>query len=260
MSNPTIGIKIANGSFFPVLDATAVGIRKRMVLTPARNDQDAIQVDLYRADDSTGVHALYLGSLVVENIVTDPGRNVDSILVVGIDRSGNLNATITDPKSGEYQSLSVSLLYLEDSGSAEDSVDEFDEGNLFIDEVPEMDDTLLAFDAFEADEDIDRVTNEAPDQWPNAFHPAGELDSAMNGRFAGTRGTVSMRTNVGLFIGYMILCLAILAIVLYLIFRALSASSLPGLDAGTGYLSGSQLVLSVRMIPHATASFLYSVA
>ena len=45
----TIGIKLADGSFYPVLEEGAVQ-EKTLDLTTAHNNQTRIMVDLYRSD------------------------------------------------------------------------------------------------------------------------------------------------------------------------------------------------------------------
>jgi hypothetical protein len=42
-----IGLKLANGRFFPVLEETDTGA-KRVVLTTAHSNQSQVKVDLYR--------------------------------------------------------------------------------------------------------------------------------------------------------------------------------------------------------------------
>ncbi|TVR34645.1 MAG: hypothetical protein EA404_02250 [Spirochaetaceae bacterium] len=117
VSGSHIGIKIADGSFYPIFEKTAKG-KKRLTLTTAHENQRAVHISLYQGEPEQGQsgEAEYVGTLVVENIRTAPQGEVEVSLVLGIDDAGNLNATATDVSSGEYQSLSVSLASMEEKG------------------------------------------------------------------------------------------------------------------------------------------------
>ncbi len=119
MSDSTIGIKIANGTYYPILDEEDAPRRKKLVLTTAHNDQTSVQIDMYKGKGADIKDALYIGSLFIENIEPAPKGEPDIDLVMGIDAEGNLTATANDLLSGEHQSLSVGL----DSLSEEESYD-----------------------------------------------------------------------------------------------------------------------------------------
>ena len=108
-----IGIKLADGSFYSVLEEDFTG-RKKLVVTTSRDNQDSVQIDLYRGSQE-GAEA-FIGSLMIENIQPAPKREPEIELQLGLDALGNLEALASDPMSGEKQSLSVSLPSL---GSAE---------------------------------------------------------------------------------------------------------------------------------------------
>ena len=116
MDNATIGIKIANGEYYPVLGEDARGHKKKLVLTTVKDDQPSVQIDLYRGDGSEISDAVYIGSLVIDNIQPASKGDPEIELIIGIDEDGNLNAAAGDLATGERQSLSVSL----ESLSAED--------------------------------------------------------------------------------------------------------------------------------------------
>ena len=101
-----IGIKLADGSFYSILEEDFSG-RKKLVVTTARDNQESVQIDLYRGS-AEGADA-FIGSLMLENILPAPKREPEIELQVGLDPEGNLEATASDPLSGEKQSLSVSL-------------------------------------------------------------------------------------------------------------------------------------------------------
>ncbi len=115
MDNGKIGIKVADGSFYPILDE-GIAQKKRLVLTTVKDNQESVQIDLYKGFGEEMSDANYVGSLLVENIAPDAQGNAEIELVVGVDEEGNLETVAEDKKSGEKQSLSVSLKNLEDSG------------------------------------------------------------------------------------------------------------------------------------------------
>jgi hypothetical protein len=111
----TIGIKIANGSYYPIIDTAAVG-KKRLVLTTVKDNQENVQVDIFRGDNGSLENADYIGSLVLENIGSAGKGEPELELILGIDESENLTASISDALSGEKQSLSLSLDALSEGG------------------------------------------------------------------------------------------------------------------------------------------------
>ena len=143
-----IGIRLADGKFYPILEEGAAS-KKRLVVTTVKDDQPSVQIDVYR---STGgeVADEYVGSLVIENIPPRPSGAPDIRLDLGLDDNGNLNALAREEATGEHQTLSVSLKSLaeeekydipdfdfqEDDG-VDLSTDEFPEVNPFDTEAPE---------------------------------------------------------------------------------------------------------------------------
>ncbi|MFA6508066.1 MAG: LysM peptidoglycan-binding domain-containing protein [Treponemataceae bacterium] len=112
----SIGIKIANGEFYPVLEEGST-VKKRLVLTTVHDGQRSVQIDLYRSDSRSMADAAYIGSLVVENIA-DKAKGEPSIeLVIGAEGPDVLSAEAVDldaSSSGARQRLSVLLQAMED--------------------------------------------------------------------------------------------------------------------------------------------------
>jgi len=115
VENGKIGIKVADGSFYPILDE-GVSQKKRLVLTTVKDNQESVQIDLYKGSGEEMENAAYVGSLLVEKIAPDMQGNAEVELVVGVDEEGNLESVAEDKKSGSKQSLSVSLKNLDESG------------------------------------------------------------------------------------------------------------------------------------------------
>ncbi len=108
MSDSTIGIKLADGSYYPIIADDAVG-KKRLVLTTAKENQQSVQIDLYKGAGESLLEAMYIGSLVIENITPKEAGNAEIDFVLGIDKEGLLSARAGDKESGEHQNFTVSL-------------------------------------------------------------------------------------------------------------------------------------------------------
>lgn len=108
MSDRSIGIKLANGQFYPILE-DGIPARKRLVVTTVKDDQPSVQIDLYRGEATMAEASAYIGSLVIENIPPRPKGEPDIRLELALDGSGELTASAREEASGESQSLRVSL-------------------------------------------------------------------------------------------------------------------------------------------------------
>lgn len=112
----TIGIKIANGEFYSIVEEESSG-KKRLILTTVHDGQHSVQIDLYKSFTKTMADALYIGSLVVENIKSRPRGEPSIELTIASDADGNISADAIDldPSSRkEHQYLNVSLKSLDD--------------------------------------------------------------------------------------------------------------------------------------------------
>jgi LysM repeat protein len=121
LGESTIGIKVADGSYYPVLEQGYTGT-KRLVLTTAKDDQRKVQIDLYRGNGDALTEARYIGSLIIENIRPAAHGVPEIELSIGINAEGELSAEASDKRTGETQSFSTSLTTLPESetyGNAE---------------------------------------------------------------------------------------------------------------------------------------------
>lgn len=103
-----IGIRLADGRFYPILEESDE-VKKRLVLTTVKDGQTSVQIDVYRGAEDPLVERSYVGSLVIENIPARPKGEPDIRLDIGLDAEGNLSAFAKELVSGEHQALSVSL-------------------------------------------------------------------------------------------------------------------------------------------------------
>ncbi|MDR0551417.1 MAG: LysM peptidoglycan-binding domain-containing protein [Spirochaetaceae bacterium] len=114
-----IGIKLANGEFYPILDEKTAQ-RKRLVLTTVTDNQTAVQIDLYRSLVKSIKGARYIGSLVIENI-TPSSKGIPSIeMTLEYTPPDGVAASARDMEAGkDWQHLSVSLKSLTESKEVE---------------------------------------------------------------------------------------------------------------------------------------------
>ncbi len=196
-----IGIKLADGSFYSVLEEDFTG-RKKLVVTTARDNQDSVQIDLYRGSQE-GAEA-FIGSLTLEGLQPAPKREPEIELQVGLDASGNLEAVATDPLSGEKQSLSVSLPA---AGGESSSLEELDlEGETLARPAPRREavaETRLAGETY----------------------PVGAADRRKE-------ALERRRPSLLAVIGFVLLGLLVLAGAAYLIYRLLDGEPIPRLFGG----------------------------
>jgi hypothetical protein len=120
----TIGIKIANGDFYPITGENSPA-KKRLVLTTVHDGQKSVQIDLFRSISKSMLDAPYIGSLVVENIRAKPKGEPSIEMIISSDADGNITADAYDLDSGgEHKILNVSLKTL-DSIVGEDDFPDF---------------------------------------------------------------------------------------------------------------------------------------
>jgi molecular chaperone DnaK (HSP70) len=117
----TIGIKIANGDFYSIMEEN-VAVKKRLVLTTVHNNQKSVQIDLYKSYAKSMADALYIGSLVMD--MTPKAKGEPSIeLTISSDAEGVITAESADMgnPSLEHQQLSLHLKsFEEDTGDYSD--------------------------------------------------------------------------------------------------------------------------------------------
>lgn len=107
--NNIVGIKLADGSFYPILEE-GLASSKLLELTTVRDDQETVQLDLYKAIDGDEKTLEYVDTLLIENLLPRPKEEPTLSLTLAIDDDGLLSASIEEAESGESTSLSVSLL------------------------------------------------------------------------------------------------------------------------------------------------------
>ncbi|MEW5817085.1 MAG: Hsp70 family protein [Spirochaetota bacterium] len=211
MRESTIGIKIADGTYYPVIEEHKKG-KKKLILTTVNNEQTSVQIDLYRGDGPEIAAAQYVGSLVIDNIEPAPRGTPEIELIIGLDDQGNLNASASDKVTGEGQSLSVSLETLTEGGIYE--VPEFELEEQF---VPSPD---LEWE----EEPLKEITPE--ESLADEIY-AGEEQGELS-------VTERRKTHPLILVAFIVLGLIIIVLLAFLIFRLFQGPSIPPLFAKNG--------------------------
>ncbi len=204
MKGQQIGIKLADGSFYPVLPEGGSS-RKKLVLTTVRDNQETVQIDLYRGEGEIAEDTQYVGSLMIENIQPAPSQEPEVEVVLGVDEQGNLEAVASDALTGESQSLSVSLQALSEGPAAVPGFELEREGAAARGEgtSEEFEDSLLTGETYPL---------AATDRRKEHLH--------------------QKRRSPLLLIGFILLSLILIGGLAYVVFRALDGQQIPPLFGG----------------------------
>ena len=109
MSKNIIGIKQADGTFYPIL-TRGKPAKKRLQITTASDNQTAAQITLFCASDESFSDAEYVDTLMIEGLKPHEKRAVDIDFVVSLDENDELSAEVYDKESGGSTNSAVSLV------------------------------------------------------------------------------------------------------------------------------------------------------
>jgi len=123
----TIGIKVANGNFYPILGENYAA-RKKLVLTTVHDNQDSVQIDLFRSISKSMLDAQYIGSLVVEEVRPALKGEPSIEMIISADADGNITAEAYDSPDSDHHVLNVSLKTM-DTFTKPDDYPDFDMDN-----------------------------------------------------------------------------------------------------------------------------------
>lgn len=104
-----IGIRLADGSFYPIMEDGSPS-SKKLGLTTVKDNQTKIIVDLYRSKSGTMEDAEYIDSLQIENLVAHPNGSMDIPLHIELDENNKLSAYIEDPETGARSDANITLV------------------------------------------------------------------------------------------------------------------------------------------------------
>ncbi|GHV85598.1 peptidoglycan-binding protein LysM [Spirochaetia bacterium] len=133
----SIGIKEANGGFYAILEENSA-VKKRLVLTTVHDNQKSVQIDLYKSQAKSMADAMYIGSIVVENISLKAKGEPSIEMLLSSTKDGSINADAVDlgNPSNEHH-LSVSLKSFEEDKNEYPDFDIDDSTYKKIDTGPE---------------------------------------------------------------------------------------------------------------------------
>ena len=146
-----IGIKLANHDFFPIIDEDGkLPIEKELELTTVRDDQESVQINLFKSDGK--FEPTYVGSLIIEDLNKKSSGEATILLKLSLDENKNLNAEAIDKDSGNKQSLSIPINETEHFSAIDFDTKDF-EGDVGSINVSNFDSSFDDDFAFEKNED-----------------------------------------------------------------------------------------------------------
>lgn len=104
----TIGIKLADGSFYPLLEEGKPS-KKSINLTTVQDNQTIVHVDVYRSETGTMEDAEYIDTLEIKDLKPHTNGEPSFNLDIGIDENNELSANIHDPETGNANTTQVEL-------------------------------------------------------------------------------------------------------------------------------------------------------
>jgi len=134
LDNPTIGIRIANGTYFPIIKEDDRA-KKKVVLSPVKENQKDVKIDIFRGEGETMYDSVYVASLILNNINQEDGKVPDIELLLSVSDDGILDVHAFEPVSGVKQFLSVSLDSIDSNIGFYDMQDSPSEDGISVDET-----------------------------------------------------------------------------------------------------------------------------
>lgn len=226
MAEEKIGIKLADGRFYPIVN-TEEPKKRRVILTTASNEQERAQIDLYRGEGEAMDSAIYVGSVILDDLAP-AGEEREIELILGLDQQGTLSARATENVSGNYQSLSVSLDAMPEEERLE--LPDFDEE--FEDEELDLDTDLIdqeLDEEFGGELDLGSEELGVEDAVPSPEESTTEED--LFGEEAEEAKKPPRRFSPVALVVFLLLSLAALAAITYGIFKLLESDPIPSLRA-----------------------------
>ena len=105
----TVGIKLADGSFYPIMEE-GTAQKKTLELTTAHNNQTCVMVDLYRSKTCSMDDAEYIDTLKIENLNEHPNGEPSISFDVDLNEDGELSYAIADPETGTSSNSEITLV------------------------------------------------------------------------------------------------------------------------------------------------------
>lgn len=104
----SIGIKLADGSFYPLLEEGNPE-KRTLDLTTVMDNQTKVQVEVYRTETGSMENAEYIDTLEIENLKPHENGEPTLCLAIDVDENNELSAEIRDPETGKKSEIQVTL-------------------------------------------------------------------------------------------------------------------------------------------------------
>ncbi|MGN0729292.1 Hsp70 family protein [Treponema sp.] len=104
----SIGIKLADGTFYPLLEEGNPE-KKTIDLTTVMDNQTKVQVDVYRTETGSLEGAEYVDTLEIENLNPHQNGEPTLCLAIDVDENNELSAEIRDLETGKKSEIQVKL-------------------------------------------------------------------------------------------------------------------------------------------------------
>ena len=105
----SIGIKLADGTFYPIMKDGSVE-KKALDVTTVQDNQTKVQIDLYRSETDSMDDAEYVDTLEISNLKPHPNGIPSLHLNLSVDENNHLQAEVRDPETGKATSTNVTLV------------------------------------------------------------------------------------------------------------------------------------------------------
>ena len=104
----SIGIKLADGSFYPLLEEGNPE-KRTLDLTTVMDNQTKVQVEVYRTETGSMENAEYIDTLEIKNLKPHENGEPTLCLAIDVDENNELSAEIRDPETGKKSEIQVTL-------------------------------------------------------------------------------------------------------------------------------------------------------
>ena len=105
----SIGIKLADGSFYPIIKEGSEET-KTLDVTTVKDNQTTVQIDLYSSESNSMADAQYVDSLEITHLNPHPNGEPNLHLEVSLDKDNKLRANVIDPETGLSSTTKVTLV------------------------------------------------------------------------------------------------------------------------------------------------------
>ena len=132
-----IGIKLADGTFYPIME-DGVPQKKLMELTTVQDNQTTASIDLYRSESGTMEDAEYVDTLELSERAPHPGGETNITFTLKLDENNMLDAEVVEPETGKMSATKSNLVKLpaERKLSIADDVSVADASDIDFEEPP----------------------------------------------------------------------------------------------------------------------------